>query len=194
MSILFRKISPYLVPRTLEGIHRLLLGIDNPPSLSSTPLLIEGALFASPLLRSTTCAISSSTTLLSELSEIRLNITKLLSPDEQQTISSTLVRRAFLRGWDTDTLEVSRATLLTETLHIFSLIESFPSPTLLTIQSHTFRLKIIQGYLLFGEIFFQDPSLIHLIANEETKMFEFDEAFTKESLPSHEELYTIRNW
>ena len=112
---------------------------------------------------------------LDALKEIHFDPISLL-PAVTSMLTSSDVRRAFLIGWETDRLALSREQLEQEALAITREANALGTDVL--IVSHSFRLKIMQGYLMFGNKFFHETNLIHQILQADKHTFAFDERFT----------------
>lgn len=175
MHITFRKIGPYEVPRTTEDIRQLLLGRTDPSSAVIPPDVIIGHVYSSPRRRARTSVISDTLGIVPELDEVSFDP---LAPDLQQTspLTSTDVRQAFVHHWMQDTLSLSRYQIMNETRSLFRML--LQENRHATVISHTFRLKIIEGYIRFGDNVFTDRSLLAQTLDCSRRIFDFRQSFS----------------
>ena len=177
MSIIFQKIPPYTVPSDPSGRARLLMGLDNPSSLVGIPSHYDIPVLCSPLKRAALTVQGPRITHLPELREIPFDVNLLTSKEERTSLTSVIVRRAFLRGWESDSLLITRLILQKEVIQLLDYVRPYEDCLVI---SHSFRLKIIQGYLQFGDAFFVHANLLGMIMREDQRTFAFNEQFTLE--------------
>lgn len=181
--IYFHKILAYALTPTagdaFSYLDDLTMQRIDPPSLcpqafeAKTPIV-----FHSPLQRAKDILRSKSdqrTISLNELAEIPFSMKALCTPLEWSQESSAVVRRRFKEAFIADTLPIRRSVLEQQ---IKSLLLQCSREEDVTVISHSFRLKLIEAYVLTKGTLFQDPLSLHAHLHDDEQTYDWGQGFT----------------
>lgn len=172
------KVLPYDVYGNGVGMYKrvcdLLDQSYDPPSLHIGEMVVDAdVLFCSPRERAKTCLseYDCSRSIESPLfNEIPFSFSDSCSEEIFNSEKGAAVRRVFAEKFENNLLSISHEQLHEEMRIVLSLSRSGENPTAV---SHTFRMKIIEIYLLVGEQLFQNPKVIHKYVSSENKIYDF---------------------
>ncbi len=180
--ILFRKIPAYpLTPETgstFAYLGRITKQEYDPPSFHpgavhpETPVVMHSTLrrAAESLHRETSCIYIPTP----ELNEVPFSLVDMCSETEWEHEKSVVVRRRFIEAFTHDRLPLSHRELEQQLRAVLLQALDYPSVTLI---SHSFRLKLLQGFLMMRGRLFTHPEDIRLVIDEHQKTFGWGEGF-----------------
>ncbi|MEK7497973.1 MAG: histidine phosphatase family protein, partial [Patescibacteria group bacterium] len=134
--------------------------------------------FCSSLIRCVQTAKATScgkTVELDDLREIKFSLHDLVSKKEFETDGSVLVRKRFIEAFIKDTLLESRTQTKKRMDSLLKKLKNLPDRDYLLV-SHSFYMKILQGYLCDKELF-RKPRLLRKYFDPLVKTFENGEGF-----------------
>ncbi len=183
--IKFIKIAPYdtgkLRSDSFEYAQALLSQTINPPAIEIGSLILPEAdiIFCSPLKRAQQSAaksLSPEIVTIDQLAEIRFDISMFTNSDQYQKFGSSVIRQAFVKAFIKNGLEQPLQDLESETEHLLDLL-NMNNQNVIAI-SHSFRMKVIEAYILSNKQLFREPTLIKNFINTDTKLYEFKTGFS----------------
>lgn len=184
--IQFIKIAPYeLHPEdkdTYQYLADLTMGRTDPPSLAPSSLSPDAdIILCSPLRRAIECVQTPANAILiptKELAEVRFNLETLCPRDVWNIHGSASVRKAFVEAFIADTLEETRETILSDIEHLLAECDSYTQAgkTAACI-SHSFKMKLIQGYIATKGTLAQHPERVREFIVETEHTFAFGGGF-----------------
>ncbi len=180
--ILFRKILAYPLSPETRDVFTYLDGVTtqqlDPPSLHPHTFRPETHVVMHSILRRCQEALdtASGTQFIStpELNEIPFSLAALCSQQEWEREKSMIVRRRFKEAFINDRLPLSRAEIDAQ---LRGVLLQAPQYTSITLLSHSFRLKLLQGFILTRGRLCAHPEEIHRVLDEQQKTFIWGEGF-----------------
>ncbi len=155
----------------------------DPPSQQPHTLTLQNpsSIFCSTLLRAQQSIpeqYQHSITYTTALNEVPFELAEFVNAEEFATEGSNAVRAAFVEAFLQDTLNLSRAHLKTQTITLLQKLTSLPSTDHSYAISHSFRMKILQAFILSNGTLFEHPELIKTFLPMDHKTFAFNTGFT----------------
>lgn len=108
------------------------------------------------------------------LREIKFDLRTMCAREEFDSKRSVAVRRRFIEFFLEDRLPISRIATIDEVEKTLKLCLEFSD---VAVISHSFRLKVIEAFIMTGGKIKEDPSLIRNYIHEDRKTFEFGRGF-----------------
>lgn len=153
----------------------------DPPTLEPCRFLVDdGIVLCSPLRRASECLrlIDGANCMqIDELKEIPFDLQGLCTKKEWDKEKSIIVRRKFKEAFIADTLLIPREQIFEEIRSVLRKCEILQMNGTVTVLSHSFRLKLIEGYIKSNGKIVSSPEVIHDFISDNQKTYDFGGGF-----------------
>ena len=188
--IQFIKILRYETKPPSGDVFDYLCGVTtqhiDPPTASFGELMLNAdVIFHSNLRRAKECihiAPSIKYIASSFLNEVPFDLRDICPREEWEHEGSVAVRRKFKQAFIEDGLLIKRSELFREIEMTVAACRREEKTSKVAIVSHSFRLKLIEAFLVTGGDIRENPLLIHRFIHDEKKTYEFGGGFTLDNL------------